>query len=97
MSDTVQIRERGVLTLPSGIRKRHGIKTGDTYQMLDFDGIFVLTPLNPMVPELAYEIERMRTEAGVSTEELLEGLREQRARYVAERSDEPADSDDGAA
>lgn len=49
-----------------------------------------LTPQRPMVPELADEIEQLRLEAGVSTETLLQGLREQRARYVAERyGDEP--------
>lgn len=38
----------------------------------------------PMIPELAREIERMRLEAGLDTAELLQALREQRARYVAE-------------
>ena len=45
------------------------------------DGIFVLTPMVPMVPELAREIERLRIEAGLSTKELLQGLCEQRERY----------------
>lgn len=90
MAETVQIRERGVLTLPANLRKRHGIRAGDSFRLIDFDGILVLTPLTPMVPELAYEIERLRSEAGVSTESLIQGLREQRERYVAERyGDEP--------
>lgn len=38
-----------------------------------------------MVPELAREIERARIEAGLSVEEMLQGLREQRERYVAEK------------
>ena len=38
----------------------------------------------PMVPELAREIERARVEAGLSIEELLAGLREQRERYYIE-------------
>jgi hypothetical protein len=37
-----------------------------------------------MVPELADQIERLRLEAGLSTEELLAGLREERLRYHAE-------------
>ncbi len=85
MVDSVQVRERGVLTLPSGLRSRNGIKAGDTYQIMDFDGILVLSPMRAMVPELAREIERLRREAGVTSGEMLEGLREQRARYVAER------------
>jgi ribosome-binding protein aMBF1 (putative translation factor) len=37
-----------------------------------------------MVPELAREIERARVEAGLSIEELLANLREQRERYYTE-------------
>lgn len=40
--------------------------------------------LTPMVPELAREIERARLEAGLSVEELLKDLREQRDRYYRE-------------
>ena len=38
----------------------------------------------PMVPELAREIERMRLEAGLSVEDMLTALREQRKRYSQE-------------
>jgi hypothetical protein len=53
--------------------------------LVDLDGIFVLTPMVPMVSELAREIERARLEAGVSVEEMLMTLRDQRDRYVAEK------------
>ncbi|MFN3763865.1 MAG: AbrB/MazE/SpoVT family DNA-binding domain-containing protein, partial [Anaerolineae bacterium] len=53
--------------------------------LVDLDGIFILTPMVPMVPELAREIERMRLEAGLSVEDLLAGLREQRERYYREK------------
>ncbi len=75
---TVQVSQRGSLTLPVALREKYGIKTGDSFQLVDLDGIFVLTPMTPMVPELAREIEKIRQEAGLSTEELLQGLREQR-------------------
>ena len=84
MDTTVQVRQRGNLTLPADLRERYGIEPGDTFRILDLDGIFVLTPVVPMVPELAREIERMRIEAGLDTAELLVALREERARYVAE-------------
>lgn len=85
MDTTIQVRERGVLTLPAEIRERYGIRPGDTFRLVDLDGVFVLTPMVAMVPELAREIERARLEAGMSTEDLLRGLREQRERYSAER------------
>jgi AbrB family looped-hinge helix DNA binding protein len=80
----VQIRRRGVITLPKPLRDRYGLSEGDALRLVDLDGIFVLTPMVPMVPELAREIERLRLEAGLSTEELLAGLRRERERYVRE-------------
>lgn len=81
---TVQLRQRGVLTLPKGMRERHGLSPGDALRVVDLDGVFVLTPLVPMVPALAREIERMRLDAGLTTQELLDRLRAERERYVRE-------------
>jgi len=80
----VQVRKRGVVTLPAELRERHNIQEGDTFRLIDLDGVFVLTRMVSLVPELAQEIERLRLEAGLTTEHLLEGLREQRERYHAE-------------
>ena len=82
---TVQVRQRGTMTLPIDVRQRYGIQDGDTYQLVDLDGILVLVPMTPMVPALAREIERARVEAGLTTEEMLVSLREQRERYVTEK------------
>jgi bifunctional DNA-binding transcriptional regulator/antitoxin component of YhaV-PrlF toxin-antitoxin module len=92
MEATIQVRQRGTLTLPSGLREKYGIREGDTFRLIDLDGIFVLTPMLPMVPELAREIEKVRLEAGLSIEELLRSLREQREKYHAgpTASDEPS-------
>lgn len=83
--DTIQVRQRGSLTLPSSLRERYNIKSGDAFRVLDLDGILILTPMVPMVPELAREIERARIEAGLSVEEMLTALRQQRERYVQEK------------
>ena len=74
MDIAVQVRQRGTLTLPAQLRERYDIRPGDTFRLVDLDGIFVLTPMTPMVPELARQIERTRIEAGLSMEELLKGL-----------------------
>jgi bifunctional DNA-binding transcriptional regulator/antitoxin component of YhaV-PrlF toxin-antitoxin module len=84
MALTIQVRQRGTLTLPVELRQRYNIQPGDTFRVVDLDGIFVLTPMAPMVPELAREIERARIKAGLSVEDMLQELREQRKRYVAE-------------
>ena len=81
MSTTVQIRQRGTLTIPTDLRKKYNLQQGDTYRLIDLDGIFVLAPMAPMVPELAREIENIRREQGWTTDELLHALREERERY----------------
>lgn len=81
---TLQVRDRGVVTLPKALRDRYGLTAGDALRVLDLDGVFVVTPMVPMVPELAREIEKLRSEAGLSTEELLESLRRERERYARE-------------
>lgn len=90
MVETLQVRQRGTLTLPSTLREKYGIQTGDTFSLVDLDGMFVLTPMVPMVPELAREIERLRQAAGLTVEDLLTGLREQREKYYRERYAEDA-------
>ncbi|MCE7979862.1 MAG: AbrB/MazE/SpoVT family DNA-binding domain-containing protein [Caldilinea sp. CFX5] len=85
MVSTVQVRQRGTMTLPADLRERYQIQSGDTFRVVDLDGIFVLVPMAPLVPELAREIERARLEAGLTTEEMLLALREQREKYVAEK------------
>ncbi len=84
MDATIQVRQRGTLTLPAELREKYGIGVGDTVRIVDLDGVIALTPMVPMVPELAREIERARLAAGLSVEELLGALREQRERYHRE-------------
>ncbi len=90
MPETLQVRQRGTLTLPASLREKYGIQPGDTFSLVDLDGLFVLTPMVPMVPELAREIAYLRQEAGLTLEDLLVGLREQRERYMQEHYAEDA-------
>ena len=82
MPSSMQVRKRGVVTLPLELRRKYGIKEGDTFRVVDLDGVIVLTPMVPMVPELARELERLREEAGLSVEEMLADLQAQRERYT---------------
>jgi bifunctional DNA-binding transcriptional regulator/antitoxin component of YhaV-PrlF toxin-antitoxin module len=85
MATTIQVRQRGTLTLPAQVRDRYHIQTGDSFTLVDFDGVLVLSPMVPLVPELAREIERVRQEAGLSVKEMLDDLRRQRERYTTEK------------
>ena len=85
METTIQVRERGVITLPAELRDKYKIETGQIFRLVDLDGIFVFVPMVPIVPELANEIERLRLEAGLSMEDLLVSLREQREKYTTDK------------
>lgn len=83
--DRVQIGKRGTVTLPVELRRRYGLDAGDMLTVLDLGGVFVLSPEVPVVSKIAREIEQLREEAGLSLEDLLKGLDEQRRRLYQER------------
>ena len=85
MKLTIQVRERGVVTLPAELRAKYNIENGKIFHLVDLDGIFVFVPMVSMVPELANEIERIRLEAGLSVDEFLDDLRKQREQYNKEK------------
>lgn len=86
---TVQIRQRGVITLPAELRQRHNLEPGDILTIIELDGTLFMAPKVSVVPKLVAEIERLRQEAGLSVEDLLEGLDEQRRRYYREKYGSP--------
>lgn len=81
----IQIRQGGVIALPAKLCQRHSLEPGDTVTLIDLDGAFFVAPKVSVVPKLAAEIERLRQEAGLSVEDLLEGLDEQRRRSYREK------------
>jgi len=82
---TITLRQRGTLTLPAELRQKYRLEEGEPLTLVDLDGVFILAPKAPLVPKLVAEIERLREEAGLSVEDLLEGLDEQRRRLYEER------------
>ena len=78
---TIQVRKRGTITLPVIIREKYRLEEGDPITLLDMgEGVF-LSPKRSLLPKLAQEIERLKEKHGVSTEELIAGVAEQRAKY----------------
>ena len=95
---TVQLRKRGVLTLPKSLRETHGMEEGDPLHLVDVGGgTVVMTPMQPMVPELAEEIAAIRRAEGLSMDAVLQGLREQREQLTGERYGTPQDAKDKSA
>ena len=86
MGVTIQMRGKGGITIPAELRKRYEIDEGDVFTLVDLgDGSFLLTPRMSLVPKLVAEMARMRREAGITMEEMLQGVAEERERYYLER------------
>ena len=83
MSDliTVQMGQRGVLTLPKSLRQSYNLKPGDDFTLLDLDGVFILSPRRSEIDSLADQITQALTEQGETLESMLITLREEREAY----------------
>lgn len=87
-STSVQLRKRGALTLPKALREKHNLKEGDALHVMDLGGgALVLTPTRPRIPELSESLEEIREAEGVSIDDMLADLREERRRGEEESSD----------
>lgn len=84
-TSTVQIRRKGVITLPGKIRKTYGLEEGDVLSFTDLsEGVFLLTAKPSEVARSADKVARALEDAGVTLEELLETLEEERRTYYQE-------------
>ena len=79
---TVQIRQKGVITLPAELRRQYGLHEGDLFTLTDLgDGSFLLTPHVSEVARLGDQAARAMAEAGVSVDEMLAALDREREEY----------------
>jgi bifunctional DNA-binding transcriptional regulator/antitoxin component of YhaV-PrlF toxin-antitoxin module len=82
---TVQIRRRGVLTLPAELRRRYDIDEGDAFTLVDLgEGSFLLTSQVSRVAHLGDQVARLMEEQGVTVDEILKTLDEEREAYYRE-------------
>jgi bifunctional DNA-binding transcriptional regulator/antitoxin component of YhaV-PrlF toxin-antitoxin module len=86
MSDTVtlQLAQRGVLTLPKTLRENYNLQPGDSFTLLDLGGVFVLSPRRSEIDALADRLTQSLTQQGETLETMLQALREERERYAGE-------------
>ncbi len=81
----VQVRERGQFTIPAEVRRQIGIQEGDTFSLLWLDDTLIATRRRLVTPEIARAIEALMQQKGMTLEDLLEGLEEERQTYIRER------------
>jgi bifunctional DNA-binding transcriptional regulator/antitoxin component of YhaV-PrlF toxin-antitoxin module len=79
---TLQVAQRGLVTLPKEVRKAHNIEPGQQMTLLDLDGVFVLSRRPSQVDALADRIADELADRGEALESMLQTLREVRAEYA---------------
>ncbi|HEX9988019.1 MAG TPA: AbrB/MazE/SpoVT family DNA-binding domain-containing protein [Chloroflexia bacterium] len=86
MSDTItiQLAQRGVLVLPKALRDSYNLQPGDSFTLLDLDGVFVLSPRRSEIDTIADRLKETLTERGETLESMLRTLREERERYASQ-------------
>ena len=83
---SLQIRSKGTLTLPIELRRKYHLDEGDIITLIDLgDGSFLLSPIVTQVDRLGDKVAQAMTDAGVSLDDLLTALDEERERYYQER------------
>lgn len=81
MNKTIQIRKRGTLTLPKKMREKYGLAEGDPVTLVDIGEGILISPKPTTLPKVAAQLESIMKEQGLSLEDLVKGVAEQRARY----------------
>jgi bifunctional DNA-binding transcriptional regulator/antitoxin component of YhaV-PrlF toxin-antitoxin module len=79
---TIQLAQRGVLTLPKALRENYNLQPGDSMTLLDLGGVFVLSPVHSGIDALAERLTYSLTERGETLETMLQALREEREGYA---------------
>lgn len=86
ISTTIQIRGKGTVTIPVELRRKYGLDEGDIITLVDLgDGAFLLTPKVTKVDRLGDRVAQAMAKEGVSLDEILTALEEERERYYQER------------
>ena len=86
MATTIQMRAKGSVTIPIELRQKYSLDEGDVFTLVDLeDGSLVLVPRLSVVPKLIAEMTTLREKAGLSLDDLLEGLPDIRRELYEER------------
>jgi bifunctional DNA-binding transcriptional regulator/antitoxin component of YhaV-PrlF toxin-antitoxin module len=82
---TVQLRRKGVITLPIHLRREYGLDEGNVFTLTDLgDGSLLLIPGASQVARLGDRVARLMDAAGVELDAVLEALDEEREAYYSE-------------
>ena len=84
-TNIIQVRKKGNITLPIDLRNKYNVDEGDVYSLIDMgDGSFLLSPRILQVNRLGDRVAGILEEQGISLDDLLNTLDEERERYYQE-------------
>jgi bifunctional DNA-binding transcriptional regulator/antitoxin component of YhaV-PrlF toxin-antitoxin module len=83
-SRLVRIRSRGQLTLPQDLREALNLDEESGLNVFRVGKVLLMTPKRLQRASLASEVEREMKREGLTLEDLLKDLKDQRKRYLAE-------------
>lgn len=79
-----EIRSRGQMTIPKAIRKVSNIDEGQIVSMLPIGDSILITPKLMQLNEAHRQMKKILISSGMSIEELVDGLKEERANLFGE-------------
>ena len=80
----VKLRERGQLTIPYEYRKELGLGKEDMLNVLKIGDVLILVPRQLAGDVISRKIESAMKKKGLTLDNILKNLREQRKRYSKE-------------
>jgi bifunctional DNA-binding transcriptional regulator/antitoxin component of YhaV-PrlF toxin-antitoxin module len=84
----IQLRRKGILTLPVSLRRKYNLDENDVFTLEDLgNGSFLLIPQVSNVARLGDRVAEVMAEEDVSLEDMLEALDEERQNYYREHYD----------
>lgn len=72
------IRPRGQITIPKQVRKRGVLEEGQVVTIIPVGDSLIITPKRLELDEARRQIKRIMRSAGISLEDMLAGLKEER-------------------
>ena len=75
---SLQLAQRGIITIPKSLRRSYNLETGDEITLLDLGGVFVLNPKRSEIDAIADKLAEKWTEEGETLETMLAELRRER-------------------
>lgn len=87
---TIQIRDKGVITMPAELRRQYGLNPGDVLTLIDLGGgVFLITPQVSRLARQADQVAQVLSEQGVTLDDILTTLDQERETYYREHYAQP--------